>query len=130
MIEKILKLGKETAVYGLSTVVGRLLNFLLVPFYTNLLIPAEFGVIANVYAYIAFVVVVYGYGMEQAYMRFVSSLEIGDKQQNFSVPFFSLVGTSVVFSSLIHFCAPTVASLIDIPSDQTRIVEYAAWILC
>ena len=130
MIEKILKLGKETAVYGLSTVVGRLLNFLLVPFYTNLLIPAEFGVIANVYAYIAFVVVVYGYGMEQAYMRFVSSLEIGDKQQNFSVPFFSLVGTSMVFSSLIYFCAPTVASLIDIPLDQTRIVEYAAWILC
>ncbi|HLF20095.1 MAG TPA: oligosaccharide flippase family protein [Bacteroidota bacterium] len=130
MFDRILKLGKETAIYGLSTVVGRLLNFLLVPFYTNLLIPAEFGVIANVYAYIAFVVVVYGYGMEQTYMRFVSSIEIGDKPQNFSSPFFSLLGTSLAFSSAIHVCAPGIASLIDLNNDQAHIVQYAAWILC
>ncbi|MBI3006537.1 MAG: oligosaccharide flippase family protein [Ignavibacteriales bacterium] len=129
MFSKILNLGRETAIYGLSTVLGRLLNFLLVPFYTNLLIPAEFGVIANVYAYIAFVVVVYGYGMEQAYMRFVSSAEVSEKPKAFSVAFFSLVGTSIGFSLLIHFYAPVISTTIDLQESQASLVQYAAWIL-
>ncbi len=129
MFAKLLSLGRETAVYGLSTVLGRLLNFLLVPFYTNLLAPAEFGVIANVYAYIAFVVVVYGYGMEQAFMRFVSDANEDDKQRMFSLPFFSLIGTSFLFSSMIHFFASDMATLIDIDVSEARIVRYAAWIL-
>lgn len=70
MIDRILRLGKETALYGLSTVVGRLLNFLLVPLYAHLLLPEENGVLATLYAYIAFASVVYGFGMEQSFMRF------------------------------------------------------------
>ncbi|MGB2868991.1 MAG: polysaccharide biosynthesis C-terminal domain-containing protein [Bacteroidota bacterium] len=130
MVEKILRLGKETAVYGLSTVVGRLLNFLIVPFYANVLLPEENGVIANVYAYIAFAAVVYGYGMEQAYMRFVASQEIGDKKQNFTVPFLSLAGTSVLLSLVIHTSSTTIAALIGLDPSQHILVRYAGWILC
>ncbi len=53
MLDRILKLGKEAAIYGLSSIVGRFLNFLLVPFYTNFLTRAEYGVVSNVYTYIA-----------------------------------------------------------------------------
>jgi O-antigen/teichoic acid export membrane protein len=130
MLDKILRLGKETAIYGLSTVVGRLLNFLIVPFYANVLLPAENGVISNIYAYIAFAYVIFCYGMEPAYMRFVSSLELGDKRQNFSVPFLSLVATSILFALAIHFNSVALASLLGIDPSQHEFIQYAGWILC
>jgi O-antigen/teichoic acid export membrane protein len=130
MIEKIFRLGKETAVYGLSTVVGRLLNFLIVPFYANVLLPAENGIISNIYAYIAFVTVLFTYGMEPAYMRFVSSLEMGNKKQNFSVPFLSLLATSVLFAAAIHWNAAALCGWIGVDRSFFRLVQYSGWILC
>jgi O-antigen/teichoic acid export membrane protein len=130
MLDKILRLGKETAIYGLSTVVGRLLNFLIVPFYANVLLPAENGVISNVYAYIAFAYVFFCYGMEPAYMRFVSSLEIGDKKQNFSVPFLSLLTTSVFLALGINYNSSSLASLLGFEPAQHQYIQYAGWILC
>ncbi len=130
MIEKIVRLGKETAVYGLSTIAGRLLNFLIVPFYANVLLPAENGVVSNVYAYIAFAFVVFCYGMEPAYMRYVASLEIGDRRQNFSVPFFSLVSSSLLLAVGLHGTAPALAELIGIGRSHADLVRYSGWILC
>jgi O-antigen/teichoic acid export membrane protein len=130
MLDKILRLGKDAAIYGLSSIVGRFLNFLLVPFYTNVLLPSEYGVVANLYAYIAFVAIVYGYGMEQAYMRYVSTLELGDRREHFSTPLLSLIVTSLLLSSLLHLFSPEVASLIGLGAAHTDLVQYAAWILC
>ena len=130
MIEKIFRLGKETAVYGLSTVVGRLLNFLIVPFYANVLLPAENGIISNMYAYIAFITVLFTYGMEPAYMRFVSSLEKGDKKQNFSVPFLSLLVTSVLFAAIIHWNASALCGWIGVDRSYFHLIQYSGWILC
>jgi O-antigen/teichoic acid export membrane protein len=130
MFEKILRLGKETAIYGLSTILGRLLNFLIVPLYANVLLPAENGIIANIYAYIAFAYVIFCYGMEPAYMRFVSSLELGDRRQNFSIPFLSLSVTSVALAAVIHGCAGGIGSLIGAEAGNERLVQYAGWILC
>ena len=129
MIDKILRLGKEAAIYGLSSIVGRFLNFLLVPFYTNILLPSEYGVIANLYAYIAFAAVLFGYGMDAAYMRFVASLEIGDKKQNFSIPFISVAVTSFLFSTALHANAGFVAEVIGIPAEQSSLIRFAAWVL-
>ncbi len=130
MLEKILRLGKETAIYGLSTIVGRMLNFLIVPFYANFLLPAENGVISNIYAYIAFAFILFSYGMEPAYMRFVSSLELGNKKQNFSVPFLSLLLTSVFFALAIHFNSSSLASLLGMEPSHYQFIQYAGWILC
>ena len=129
MLEKILRLGKEAAIYGLSSLVGRFLNFLLVPFYTNVLLTSEYGVIANLYSYIAFAMILYGYGMDAAYMRFVASLEIGDKKQNFITPFFSLVATSLLLSSGLHLFSGDVAVLIGMDRSDAHLVQYAAWVL-
>jgi O-antigen/teichoic acid export membrane protein len=130
MFNKLLRLGKETAIYGLSSIVGRLMNFLLAPFYTNVLLTSENGVVAYIYAYIAFAYVVYCYGLEIAYMRFVSTLEVGDREQNFSTPFLSLLVSSVLLSSLIHLSASTIASWIGLPAGGSVLIQYAAWILC
>ena len=53
MFDKLKQLSLDTAIYGISTMVGRFLNFLLIPFFTNIFLPAEYGVIQIIYAYIA-----------------------------------------------------------------------------
>jgi len=128
MLDRIFKLGKEAAVYGLSSIVGRFLNFLLVPFYTNYLAKAEYGVVSNVYAYIAFAFVLYGYGMDSAYMRFVATAEADDKKQTLSIPYFSLLLTSVLFSLGIHFFAPAISQAIG-AEGHANLIQYSGWIL-
>ena len=102
MREQIRRLGADTAVYGISTIVGRFLNFLLVPIYTHVLPPGEYGIVAYVYSIIAFVTIIYGYGMESAYFKYASTKELGDDRANFSTPFLSLLVTSGLLSLLIE----------------------------
>ena len=64
------KLAGQTVIYGLSSVVGRLLNYLLVPLYTRVFLPEQYGVVTEMYAYVAFLVVLLTYGMETSYFRF------------------------------------------------------------
>ncbi|MBQ0142759.1 MAG: polysaccharide biosynthesis protein [Prevotellaceae bacterium] len=67
-------LVKDTAIYGLSSIVGRFLNYLLVPLYTNV-IPADnggYGVVTNIYAHTALMLVVLTFGMETTYFRYVN----------------------------------------------------------
>lgn len=77
MRQQLQRLGSDTAIYGISTILGRALNVLLLPFYTNVLLPGEYGVVSYVFSIIAFVTVLYSYGMESAYFKFSSTLEIG-----------------------------------------------------
>ncbi len=97
MLDKIKSLGADTAVYGVSTVIGRFLNFLLVPFYTNVLSTSDYGVVATVYSYIAFMNIIYMYGMQSAYLKYASTREIGDDKEIFSTPFTSVLITSLFF---------------------------------
>ncbi|MBI5884320.1 MAG: hypothetical protein HZB91_14590, partial [Elusimicrobia bacterium] len=69
MLKDFRSLFKETAVYGLSTVAGRLLNILLLPLYTHCLAPGDYGIAATIFAYIAFMNVLYSHGMDMAFMR-------------------------------------------------------------
>ena len=65
-------LAKDTAIYGMSSIVGRFLNYLLVPLYTNYM-PKEsgdYGVSVNIYAYTALVLVILTFGMETTLFRF------------------------------------------------------------
>lgn len=129
MFDKLKRLGTDTAIYGVSTIVGRFLTFLLTPFYTNVLPPAELGVVATVYAYIAFLNILYGYGMETAFMRYSASSEFGDRKQTFSVAFLSVAATSLVFSLIIWLVRDPLTLATGIPIHHTAIVTYAVWIL-
>src|SRR5438067_11521617 len=90
--EQIKALSKETLIYGASTVIGRFLNFLLVPFYVNVLDPKMYGVSASMYAYISFLTIIYTLGLEGAYFRYASKGENEhrspeEEKQLFSGPF-------------------------------------------
>ena len=89
------KLAGQTAIYGLSSIVGRLLNYLLVPFYTRIFTTGEYGVVTEIYAYVSFLVVVLTYGMETAYFRFSEKVE--DKEKLYSTSLISLLSTSAIF---------------------------------
>ncbi len=129
MFAQIKRLGADTAIYGISTIVGRFLTFLLVPFYTNVLTTSQYGIVANVYSYLAFLNVLYNYGMESAYFRYASSLEGGDPKERFSTPFFSVLVTSALFSGLLFAFALPMTHVFLIRENLFRILQYSAGIL-
>jgi O-antigen/teichoic acid export membrane protein len=64
------RLASQTAVYGVSSIIGRFLNYLLVPLYTYTFAPAEYGVVAEFYAYMGFFAVLLVFGLETGFFRF------------------------------------------------------------
>jgi O-antigen/teichoic acid export membrane protein len=127
--DRIRSLGSDTAVYGVSTILGRFLTFLLTPLYTHVLVPGDLGIVANVYAYIALLNVVYGYGMESAYMKYVSTLEVGTKRQVFSIPFVAVACTATLFSLAIILNASRLGDVVSVPVEWTHLLVYGAAIL-
>ena len=95
-------LAKDTAIYGLSSIVGRFLNYLLVPLYTAKLSAASggYGVITNVYAYTALLLVILTYGMETTFFRFVNK-EGEDPRKVYSTTLLSVGFTSAAFVLLV-----------------------------
>ena len=67
-------LFKDTVIYGLSSIVGRFLNYLLTPLYTHQLVAStgEYGIITEMYSYVAFILVVLTFGMETTFFRFIN----------------------------------------------------------
>lgn len=97
MIEKLKELTKDTALYGISTIVGRFLGFILVPFYTNVFNPDEFGIQSYIYAFLAFANIIYIYGMDAAFMKYATD-EGADKKAAFSTGFIAVTFTTLLFS--------------------------------
>jgi O-antigen/teichoic acid export membrane protein len=129
MLHQIKKLGAETAVYGIGTVAGRFLNFILVPFYTNVLLPAEYGIVAYLYSLIAFTNILYWYGMEAAYFKYASDAGPSDKSRVFNTPFLAMIGTSAIFSLVLCLARGTLAGGLGMRADQDVLITYTAGIL-
>jgi O-antigen/teichoic acid export membrane protein len=117
-------LAGQTALYGLSTIVGRMLNYLLVPLYTRLFLPAEYGVVTDLYALVAFLNVVFSYGMETAFFR--KSAE--KPTATYATAFWSLVISSLVFTALLWLFAAPIAQSLQYP-DKVAYVQWFALIL-
>ncbi len=79
------KLAGQTAIYGLSSIVGRMLNFLLVPLYTKVLLPEDYGIVSELYAYVAFLLVFLTFGMETTYFKFLNDAK--DKVRTYNQSF-------------------------------------------
>jgi len=120
-------LAGDTVLYGLSSIVGRLLNYLLVPIYTAVFATGEYGVVTKIYAFVAFLNVLYTYGLETAYFRFASA-EPEKEQSVFSAALSSILLTSLLLSGSMVLLATPIAQALDIPG-QERIVYWFAAIL-
>lgn len=128
MLRELRGLAKETAIYGLSTVLGRMLGFLLTPLFTHLLLPSESGVVQTVYSCVGFFTVVYGMGLDVAYLRYRRPDGKPDAG-TFSGAWGAVVALAFTVSLLLHVFAARVAVAIGVPVELAVVVRYAAWIL-
>ncbi len=118
---KLKQLAGQTVIYGLSSIVARLLNYLLVPLYTNVFNPGVYGISTEFYAYVSFLIIVLTYGMETGFFRFSES-EKGNPKV-YSTTLISLISTSVLFILLISLFAPSIASVLSYENNP----EYIIW---
>jgi len=114
------KLAGETVIYGVSSIVGRFLNYFLTPLYAWTFLPDEFGILSNVLAYVAFLQVVLTYGMETSYFRFAGRSE--DKEKVFTTSMVSLGITSVAFVILVLGFSRNISGWISYEGHQKYII--------
>ncbi len=117
------KLASQTAIYGLPTIVGRLLNYLLNPLFTYNFSPAEFGINTSAYAYVSFLLVFLTYGMETALFRFSQSEP--DKQKVYTTSLISLFVTSSLFIIVASIFATSISESIRFTGHPEYIVWFA-----
>lgn len=117
-------LFKQTAIYGLATVLPRMLSFLLVRLYTKVLPTGEYGEVSIVLSWMVFFNVVLSYGMETAFFRFYNSET--DKENVIATSTISIFWSSIVFLFSALIFRGTLASLANV---EVQYITYAIWIL-
>ncbi len=108
-------LFKDTAIYGLSSIVGRFLNWCLVPMYTYCFTEAQYGVVTDLYAYAAIALIILTYGMETGFFRFANHERLAKTGQVYTTALSSLGVSSMIFIIIGCLLSPEI----------TRWLEYA-----
>jgi O-antigen/teichoic acid export membrane protein len=116
------KLASQTAVYGLSSIIGRFLNYLLTPLYTYSFVPQEFGVVVELYTYTSFLAVILTYGMETAFFRFSESQK--DNNSVFSTATISILITTFTFLLLGIFLHQNIANFLGYSQNTNYIIWF------
>ena len=118
------KLFKQTAIYGLATVLPRMLSFLLVRLYTGILPTAEYGEVSIVLSWMVFFNVILSYGMETAFFRFYNSES--DKQNVVATSTITLFWSSIIFLFGALIFRNDLANFANI---DVQYITYSIWIL-
>jgi O-antigen/teichoic acid export membrane protein len=120
-LNHIKQLAGQTAIYGLSSIIGRVIGYLLIPLYTRVFIPSEYGISNELYAYSSLLLVLVTYGMETAFFRF-SEME-KDRSKVYSTAMISLLCSTILFIIIAFAFARPVAGIIRYSNH----VEYVIW---
>lgn len=118
------KLFKQTAIYGLATVLPRMLSFLLVPIYTAVMPPGTYGEVTLIFSWFAILNVFLAYGMETAFFRFYKESE--HRKKVVSTSLISLAGSSMLFLLLGLLFKESFAAVLNI---EPRYMNYVLGIL-
>ena len=121
------KLAGETVIYGLSSIVGRVLNYLLVPLYTNIFLIGEYGVVTRLYATVGFLMVVFIYRMDTAFFRFGTEKE--GREQVYSTTFWSVLASALFFSILIFSFSEPIANWYELPENGSLYIKIFGLVL-
>jgi O-antigen/teichoic acid export membrane protein len=130
--QDIIRLSRQTLIYGFGYVIARMINFLLLPFYSHHISPEEYAVISLIYAFIAFLNIFYHYGLESAFLRFYSGAglqEVSDKKVVFTTVLFSLIATATIFSLLITVSAQGISHILLRSDNYAHIIRLTALVL-
>ena len=115
-------LGKESLIYGTGHVLARLITFLLLPIYTHVFSPEEYGVISLAYAFIGFSMMFYRYGMDTALMKYSVQLSSDNRTAYISSIYIIQLLSSIIFSAILYFVR-------DYVSESILTVENPDWII-
>lgn len=118
------KLAGQTAIYGISSIVGRAFYFLLTPIYTALFSTGEYGVLTGMFAMMGFSLVLFTYRMEMAYFRFGAEAP----EKSFDTGFTSLVFSTVFLGGLLFLFRDSAAELLGYPGEG-RLIGMCAGII-
>ena len=121
-------LASQTAIYGLPTIVGRLLNYFLTPLYTYLFSTSEFGDVTSAYAYVSFLLVFLTYGMETTLFRF-SQTET-EKEKVYTTALVSLFFSSAIFILVTSFFANPIAETLKFSGHPEYVIWFAIILGC
>lgn len=116
-------LVKDTAVYGLSSIIGRFLNWGLVPLYTYLFSEADYGIVSYLYAIVAVVIVVLNYGIETGFFRYASKAE--DYEKVYSTCMFPVGCTSLLFILLVGLFLHPISDALKLPNHPWYVMMMA-----
>lgn len=122
------KLASQTVIYGLSSMVGRFLNFLLVPLYTLQFLPQEYGVVTVLYAYVGFFAVLLSFGMETAFFNFTRK-DISTEKV-YTTGFYALLTTALLFTAIGLLLAQPIANSIGYPNHPEYIRYFVLILAC
>ena len=115
------KLVGQTAIYGLSSIIARLLNFLLVPWYTDIFETSEYGVVSELYSFVAILIVMLTFGMETSFFRFSAN---SNEKENIFNSSLTMVGVlSIFFLSICLLFSQEIGNILGYPSST----EYVVW---
>ena len=115
-------LAKDTAIYGLSSIIGKFLNYLLVPLYTYVLArTADYGIVTNLYAWTALLLVILTYGMETGFFRFANR-EDYDAPTVYRTAYCALFVSSALFTLFVVIFHKPIAYVLGYP-DHAEFVE-------
>ena len=104
---------KDTALYGVSSIVGRFLNWCLVPMYTYMFPTEQYGIVTNIYAYVALVLIILLYGMETGFFRFANHERWKNPMQVYSTTLISVGSSSLMFVALACLFSSDIAGALN-----------------
>lgn len=119
-------LAKDTAVYGLSSIIGRFLNWLLVPLYTHVFADAEYGVVTYVYSVVALALVILTYGMETGFFRFANHERYRSAEEVYSTAMTSLAVSSALFFAAVMLTLDSCAAAMQCAGHESFVALMAA----
>ncbi|MBQ7575675.1 MAG: polysaccharide biosynthesis protein [Bacteroidales bacterium] len=128
MANPLKQLAGETAIYGMSTILARIVNFLLVPLYTRVLTQSDYGVVTEFMAYIAILQVVLTLGLETGCFRFASKEGV-DREKVFSNAFFLVLGTCLIFFLAVTAFSGPLSGALGYEGFRNIIIYVAAILL-
>jgi O-antigen/teichoic acid export membrane protein len=124
VFDQLKRLFGQTAVYGLSSILGKVLNFLLVPLHTAVLTQSAYGINTDFYVLIAFLIVILTYGMETAFFRF-SEKRNQQKELVYSTALLSILATTGLFMTAAFLFFEPLTTALKYQDNQ----QYIQWLL-
>lgn len=118
-MRKLRELFSDTLIYGVSNVLARFINYLLVPFYTDVFSPARYGIVGLIYAAITFLNVVFTFGMESAYLRYAENRK--EAANIFKTIQLSLLGFATLLCLLLWLGMPWLLPLFNLGQETSGI---------